>query len=285
MKAIIKLTCYHFKSWRSDYHVLAAFLLGAALCMKNCYGYLSFANGINSSVNVLEPYIIIGSRIPFLMGILLGNLLLLSNAPFVSSVSKYEILRVGYKKWYWSQIIYIFLTCILYSLYILTITGIVALLYSNVDIQNMWSKSMDMIAVKQTDIVIKKYEFSFTFPEFISSVSPLIAAFLTVLFNSVYMVFIGVCIFVINLVSGSSFGWMVAAAIHMFGYIVYANGGFMMPLRYSLLCCCAPVYHYISDLKMPSGYSLCLFFVLIISIVLFGRKFISKSLIVDRDSK
>lgn len=278
MSAVIRLIYLHFKSWRLNYHVLAAFLLGTALCLKNCYGYLSFANGIGSPVNIFEPYIIIGSRIPFLMGIMLGYLLLLSDAPFVSLASKYEMLRVSQKKWFWSQAIYIFLSCILYSLYILVLTGIVAFLYSQTYLQNMWSNVMDLTAFKQTDLVIKKYAFSFAFPELISSVSPFGAAFLTVVFNSLYMVFIGVCIFVVNLACSAGFGWIVAALVHMAGYIVYANGGFLIPFRYSLLCRSAPAYHYISGLKMPSGCSFGIFLTLIISIVCIGRYCISKSL-------
>lgn len=281
MRAIITLIYCHFKLWRLNYHVSAAFLLGIALCLKNCYGYLSFANEISSPVNIFEAYIIIGSRIPFLMGILLGNLLLLSDAPFLSSVSKYEMLRVGQKKWFWSQIIYIFVSCILYSLFILLLTAIVAFLYSEIYVRNVWSNAMDLIAVKQTDIVVKKYSFSFAFPELISSISPFGAVFFTVTFNSLYMVFIGVCILVVNLVCRANFGWIVAAIAHMIGYIVYANGGFLIPFRYSLLWRSAPAYHYISALKMSSGDSFCLFFILIISIVCIGWNCISKFVMFD----
>lgn len=276
MRTILTLTYQHLKSWRSNYHVLAAFLLGTAVCLKNSYGYLAFANGIGSSVHIFETYIIIGSRIPFFMGILLGNLMLLSDAPFVSSVSKYEILRTGRIKWFWSQVMYIFFSCILYLLYVLMLTSILTFLYSGSYIQNTWSNAMDMIAVKQTDLVIKKYAFSFAFPELISLTSPFCAAFFTVVFNWLYMVFIGLCILVVNLSCNANYGWVAAAVVHIFGYIAYANGGIVIPLRYSLLCCSAPAYHYISSLKMPTWYSFCLFLVLNIGIVCLGRSFLSR---------
>lgn len=275
----------HLKSWRFNYHVPAAFLLGTALCLKNMYGYLSFANGIGSPVHVFEPYIIIGSRVPFFMGVLLGNLLLLSDAPFVNPVSKYEILRVGQKKWFWSQILYVIFSCILYSLYILALTGITASLYSQTYIQNAWSSAMDLIAVRQTDLVIQKYAFSFAFPELVRSASPCAAAFFTFVFNTLYMVLIGFCILVVNLLSGSGFGWIAAAMIHIIGYVAYANSGIGIPLRVSLLCCAAPAYHYISGLKMSAGYCFCLFFLLNIGFACIGRFFLSESILLDRDSQ
>lgn len=285
MKTVMTLAYQHLKSWRSNYHVLAAFLFGTAVCLKNSYGYLAFANGIGSSVQVFEPYIIIGSRIPFLMGILLGSLLMLSDAPFVSPISKYEILRTGHKKWFWSQTAYIFFSCILYLLYVLLLTCIVALLYANAYAGNTWSNAMDMVAVKQTDLVIQKYAFSFAFPELIHSTSPFGAAFLTIVFNWLYMVLIGLGILVVNLLSNASYGWIAAAVVHIIGYIAYANGGIVIPLRYSLLCCCAPAYHYISGLGMPSGYSLCLFLVLNIDMVCLGRGFLSRSSAFDLNSR
>lgn len=284
MRTITTLTYRHLKSWRLNYHVLAAFLLGTALCLKNMYGYLSFANGIGSPVQLFEPYIIIGSRIPFFIGVLLGNLLLLSDAPFVSPVSKYEILRVGQKKWFWSQILYIIISCILYSLYILMLTGVIAFLYSQICVQNVWSNAMDMVAVKQIDLGIK-YGFSFAFPELIRSVSPYAAAFFTFVFNSLYMILIGFCILIVNLLSVSGFGWIIAAIIHIIGYIAYANIGIGIPLKVSLLCCAAPAYHYISVLRMSAGYSFCLLFILNISFVCIGRYFISRSMLLDRSSQ
>lgn len=281
MRAILTLTYRHLRSWRSNYHVWAAFLLGTAMCLKNSFGYLSFANGIGSAVQVFEPYIIIGSRIPFLMGILLGNLLLLSDAPFVSAVSKYEILRIGRKKWFASQVLYVVFSCVLYSLYILLLTGVITFLYSKTYAQNAWSSAMNLIAVKQTDLVVKKYGFSFAFPELIARTSPCGAAFSTVVFNCLYMVLIGFCILTVNLLCKKNFGWIVAAAVHMIGYIAYANGGLVIPLRYSLLCCCAPAYHSVSGLGMPAGYCFCVLLVLNTGLVFVGGRLIGKSQLFD----
>lgn len=284
MKTIITLAFRHLKSWRSNYHVLASFLLGAGICLKNCHGYLSFSNGIGSSVQIFEPYIIIGSRTPFLMGILLGNLLLLSDAPFISSVSKYELLRTGYKKWFRSQIMYIFLSCFLYLLYILILTSALALICSNAYIRNEWSNAMDMVAIKQTELVIVKYAFSFDFPELVLAVSPVSAAILTLIFNWLYMVFLGLIILMVNLLLNTHYGWVPAAVIHIIGYIAYANSGIGIQLRYSLLCLASPAYHYVTEFEMPSWYALCLFFILNAGMIILGKCAFSKSSILDLHS-
>ena len=44
--------------------------------------------------------------------------------------------------------------------------------------------------------------------------------------------------------------------LHILNYLIYANGGALLPLRFSLLCCASPAYHYTEAFGMSPLYSL-----------------------------
>lgn len=277
MRLILHLTYYHIKAWKSSLRIWAAFFLGLGICLKNGIQYLSFIHVMDSSVQIFEPYIVIGSRIPFFMGILLGSLLLLSDAPFVNTLSQYEIIRIGRIKWLWGQITYIFISCILYSIMMLAFLCIVTVFYSEPSLENTWSEGMNILAVKQPAFIVRKFAFSFAFPEMIDALTPLKAVGETLVFNSLYMFFIGCVILVVNLMTKRCLGWVMAAMLHILGYISYANGGMGIPMKCSLLCCAVPAYHYIQALEMSSQYAFILLSILSILLIGVGRKLILRA--------
>ncbi len=281
MRLILIPAYYHIKAWKSNLRVWAAILLGMGICLKNGAQYLSAIKTMECSVQIFEPYIVIGSRIPFLMGILLGNLLLLSDAPFINTLSKYEIIRIGRIKWFWGQITYIFISSILYSIMMLAFLCMITLLYSEPSLENTWSDGMNLLAIKQPAFIIRKFAFSFAFPDMIESLTPLKAVGETLVFNSLYMFLIGCMILVVNLMMKSCLGWIMAALIHILGYISYANRGIGIPMKFSLLCCAAPTYHYIKNLEMSSWYAFTLLSILSIILIGAGRKFIPKAEFLD----
>lgn len=256
----MKLQKYNFRIW-------AAYALGFGLCLKNMHAYISLANGIDYSIQIMEPYILIGTRIPYFMGTLLGGLLLVSDAPFITQLSNYEIIRVGRKKWVITQMLYIVFRCIRYSVAILFFSCFMSFISTDVIWSNNWSETMNMVAVEQSYFVIRKFAFSFEFPEYIMEVKPYLAMLLTLFYNSLYMILAGFCIFVINLIFKHGAGWLVAAILHIVGYVIYANGGAVLSIKYSLLCCAAPGYHYIEKYSMSPIYSATI--LVVISLIIF----------------
>lgn len=268
---------YHIRAWGGNPRVWAAFLLGMGICLYNSARYLSFINGIDSSAQILESYIVIGNRAPFLLGVLLGGLLLLSDAPFVTPLSPYEVLRTGRKCWFWTRVIYIVFASVLYVLLMLAFTCLVTAVYSKIFWRNAWSEGMYMLAVRQPEFVIRKYVFAFPFPELLQKTSPCRAAFDTLIFNSLYLSVMGCCILAVNLRSRRNLGWVVAAVLHIFGYMAYTNGGLLIPLRYSLFCCAIPAYHYEEGLRMSAVYSFAALCFFGLAFAVAGRRQISKT--------
>ncbi len=274
MSSILIPAGYHIRSWKTNFRIWAAFLLGFGICLKNGSMFLSCMKAMHSSAQIFEAYIVIGSHITWFMGILLGSFLLLSDAPFVNDLSKYEIIRTGKIKWFWSQISYIFISSILYSLIIFIFLCILTVLYAEPLFENTWSEGIRILAVKQPVYVIRKFAFSFPFPEMIENLSPLGAAVKTMFFGSLYMSLTGFVIFAGNLCSFHGLGWVLAAMIHILGYISYANLGLVIPMKFSLLCCAVPAYH---DGEMSSLYSFVLLSIVCIISIAAGRKIINKA--------
>ena len=117
----IKSALMQITSWKTDPRVIMAFLFGFALLCVEGYPYLKFAAFVRSDVQSVEMFVLCGSDGFAFMALFLGNLLLLSNAPFLSETTTYEMLRMGKKRWIDSKIIYIgislcnFCSCIPHS--------------------------------------------------------------------------------------------------------------------------------------------------------------------------
>lgn len=276
-KQILDPVWCHFTAGIRNPRVWASILLGVGICVDNSMKYLSFMNEMGFSSQIFEPYIVIGNRVPYFMGIFLGALLLLSDIPFFTPLTKYEVLRIGKEKWFWSQILYIFVMSIWYLIILLLFTCMITSARVELFFENKWSAGMYMLAEKQQEFVIRKFAFSFPFPELIHVLTPCQAVFVTMMFNCLYLCLIGYCILAVNLFCRRNIGWILAAMLHIFGYISYANGGLIIAMRYSLLCCALPVYHYIDKLNMPSGYSLMLLIFLAVALVLIGKRGLRRS--------
>lgn len=271
MRLVLYPAFFRIRAWRCSPRVWAALLLGMGTCLHNGALYLTFINGTGGSAQILEAYIVIGNRATFLLGVLLGGLLLLSDTPFVTPISQYEVLRTGRKRWFWTQVIYIFLASVLYVLLILAFTCLVTVVHSKTFWGNTWSRGMELLAVRRPEFVIRKFAFDFPFPALLRETSPYGAAAATLVFNGLYLGMMGCCILAVNLRSERNPGWVAAAMLHMFGYIIYTNGGLFIPLRYSLLCCAIPVYHYEEGFRMSTVYSFAVLALFCLVFVVVGR--------------
>ncbi|MCD7769462.1 MAG: hypothetical protein LUH36_05015 [Oscillospiraceae bacterium] len=255
MREVLTVVAHKLQSWQTDLRVIAAFLLGIALCIGPVSRYMAFANVLGSSVQIFEPFIYMGSTVSMFTQIWLGVQLMMSDAPFLRERSPYEILRIGKKRWISASILYVIAGCLLYMLAMLLVAMLLALAAGSVDYSNRWSDAMVTLAEKQPDFAVVTYSLKFAYPEFISAVRPWGALLQTLLYNGLYLIVISLCIFAVNLWSGLSLGWLAAAAVHIVGYVIYANGAMFFPQKLSLLSCAIPAYHYAEGYGITSLYA------------------------------
>lgn len=241
MKKMITILKVHLQSWRNNYIVWAGLGIGLGLCMMYVSRFTSYCNAIGTPCHIFEPYIVMGnmSKHSF-TGIFLGCIVVLSETPFINKQSAYEILRVGTRTWVRSQILYIVVATFLYNICILLMCMGLGLVKSNVSFDNEWSSAITLLAVRQPTFAVSTFKLDFPYPDFIYAVKPYYGAILTLLFNSTYCIAVVLLMFIANIWTKVNVGWMVAAAFHIFGYVVSNNGGIFFAFNISVLECALP---------------------------------------------
>ncbi len=266
MVKLIKNVAIQFSSWKTDFRVIMALILGSVLLCLNGYSYLKLAVFLRSEIQAFEMFIICGSTGYSFLASYLGNALLLSNAPFTSEMTAYEVLRLGKRRWIDSRIIYVVSSCFIYSIIILIASVLFSATKCSLNFKNEWSSTISELSIRQPSYILDTFRFAFNQKEYIMTISPYTAVALTVVCNSMYSVLLSMIIMSVNLLTEQSFGWIIASAIHICGYIIYANVGNMFPLKMSLFCHGMPAYYF----QKNAGFSILgtISFVLLVFIIL-----------------
>lgn len=114
MKDILKICVYQFRIQMCSKRVWLGYLLGIVIIMKQSFGYFVYADSLKEPVNVLEAFVVAGNNYNTAMFLILGWLLVISEAPFVNSISFYLIYRTNKKNWNTAMILYIFCQAVIY---------------------------------------------------------------------------------------------------------------------------------------------------------------------------
>lgn len=256
-----------FLSWLTNLRVLASFLVGISLAVYLDRGLLSYSRLMGNMLEVCEPYLYATSDPKMFGAVMMGGLLLLSDAPFLTPLSQSEMLRIGRKKWITSQIWYLFLAGFLYFLVILLFAAITGGLVCGIYFLGGWSDTFELLAFTRPGAAMSNYHIGFGFHEMLEAIGPTVAVSEGLLFHTMYLGLIGLIILSVNLYTRRNLGWIVGSCVHFLGYLIYANSGFGMEPRYSLLCCAIPGYHYSSGLSMPGIQCFFILFVLVVGII------------------
>lgn len=220
-----KIMGMHFKSWLIDYKIWCSFLLAIGFIVYNLRNYVLFANAFGNGLQVLELYIANGNKSNSYIGVVIGCLFMLSDAPFTTSRSKYEVLRTGKLTWVKSQLAYIILSVVIYNILYLLLACIYSCISCPVGFNNEWSYTFRNLAIQQPDLAVWEYKISFPFPNVILEMDPWLAAVMTLIYNVAYILCLCLVTAVINMYSNKNFGWLVASGIHVAGYVAKASSG------------------------------------------------------------
>lgn len=236
MKDILKICVYQFRIQIVSKRVWLGYLVGIVIIMKQSFGYFVYANTLKEDINVLEAFVIAGNNYNTAMFLVLGWLLVISEAPFVNNNSLYLIYRTNKKNWNMAMLLYIFLQAIIYYSLIAGCT----VLFSGKKgfFANIWSNPL----IRMTENVNKITEFNVYFPysSFIKEVSVFQAFLYTWLLCFLYGLILGLFLYTFNLFSNQIAGAVAAFLFHFLGYEIMKEG-FMVIIEYSLLARSIPV--------------------------------------------
>ncbi|HML69425.1 MAG TPA: hypothetical protein PKA81_13650 [Clostridia bacterium] len=216
-----------FREWPSNLRVYMAFLFGMAVSSVPVLNYLDFAKALQEPMNAVEPFIILQTLREQMTILLLGLLLLLSDAPFINQRSTYSIIRVSRKSWAVGMILYVVAAAFLYYLVMLVFS--IGLVSARAYFGNFWSDAIYSLANMPS--VNSSIEFGIYFPYImiVKSLSPLQAVFHTVCLASIYGAILALVVFTVSMRNNRIYGLIAALVVHAAGYIMVSEAYINIP--------------------------------------------------------
>ena len=236
IQAIIKLCLYEFRIEIHSKRVLLGYLVGIVIILKQAVAYMMYAKEIGMSVNVLESFIISGNNYNTVMFLVLGWLLIISEAPFVNSNSTFRIYRTKRKIWKYAMIFYILIQGVCY--YAVIAISSIFISISNGYFANIWSTAI--INLSSNGNKVNAMEVYFPYQSFMKQESVFEAFVITWTLCLLYGIILAMVLYVFNLFTNPIAGAVIAFLFHFLGYELMKEG-FMIEIKYSLLARSVPV--------------------------------------------
>lgn len=256
----------HAKSEKS----LAAILLGVGMVCYFGSRYFRFANLNTMAVNPVESFIILGSdRSSFTCITCFALMLLTFDAPFFSDRSVYEIVRVGKNRWLISKILFVVLEVLMYQMLVFGFSVLLSVCSARTMVWRGWSPAMEYLVGDNWQLTATRFRLYFPYPGFPQALSPWEAVGVTILFNGAYCFVLTLVMLNCNILMKDTKGWVIAAAIHILGYVIYNNGnGIMFRFGFSLLNHALPSWQFTGNSYGDAIVSGVVFTVLIVLLLL-----------------
>lgn len=269
IQTIIKLCLYEFRIEIHSKRVLLGYLVGIVIILKQAVGYMVYAKEIGMSVNVLEAFVISGNNYNTVMFLVLGWLLIISDAPFVNSNSTFLIYRTERKIWNYAMILYILIQGVCY--YAVIAISSIFISISNGYFANIWSTAI--IRLSSNENTVNAMEVYFPYQSFMKQESIFEAFVITWTLCLLYGIILTMVLYVFNLFTNQIVGTVIAFLFHFLGYELMKEG-FMIVIKYSLLARSVPVLLIGNDLGVTLQQSYGVSAVLVVVLILISNKIV-----------
>lgn len=225
--------------------ILCAYLLALLAAVKGALPFIRYADG--TSMNVLEPFIILCSDCGQVCWVLLGYLVLMCNAPFINARSMQTLVRTTRTRWSDGMLIYVLLQSLLYYLFLLMVTVILAAPSGFAG--NVWSRLL--YSLSQYGSGVEK-EVGLYVPDvsLLETWTVQQAAIHSFLLLYLYSLVLALLLFVGNLALHWIAGSVITIIVHFIGYMLISDSMFGM-MKYSLFAHGILYYHDYNGLNGP----------------------------------
>lgn len=200
----------------TNVRVWVGYLICIAVALKGAYGYIGYAG--DRVFQVFEPYIInfSGRVTPLFM--LIGFVVIISDAPFVDNRSTLTLYRTSRGQWFWGMSVYILVHGIIYFL-----TGLLAsciFVIRQAYVENIWSSMLKQFIQSPSEEARNKWGLGSMDGSLIVAYEPVQAMLHTILLFFMYCMILSIIIFIFNTAFNKAAGTAIAAAVHIVGYIM-----------------------------------------------------------------
>lgn len=215
----------------SSVRVWIGYLIGITIALRGAYSYSGFAG--ERVFQLFEPFISNFTSIGSVTFMLIGFVIIISDAPFINNRSTLALYRTSRGQWFWGMSIYIFVHAIFY--YIFSFLASCLWVLRSAYTENIWSSMMKQLVKSPPEEAIYKWRIVPPDESIILRYSPNQAMLHTVLLALFYCIIIAIVIFLFNSAFNRAVGTAIAAAIHIIGFIMaFDNFNYVLG-RFSLI--------------------------------------------------
>ncbi len=222
VKNILHLVRLQIKKHYLKKNCIIGFVFGGIIALKTAICYSALVG--NHTVNICEAFILNFSRKGNALTLLIGALIVFADAPFIDSGSFSVIHRIGRKKWYLTNWLYIIGISLCYYIWVLIISMLPFCLKGYPE--NRWSQFMLRIMKTYTKDM-DRYEI---FPPDITlaDISPIRSTCFTFILVVLYTVFLVSIMYTLNmLIHKKAYGTISVAVIHALAVLMDAQDVFL----------------------------------------------------------
>ena len=211
-----------FKQERLCSRVIMGYLLGIAVLaywMSNFFRYVHFTR---EPINILETFIVIEQHSLSILFLVLGWILVMADAPFIKQNTFLTLHRCSRRSWNAGMLLYIILQAFLYTITLAAVSVVASCL--NGFISNIWSNPVYMLSKDYGNDLGVIYNITFHWIEMMINMTVPHAFMVTILYLFAYLAFMGVLLYICNLLLKGIWGTIIVLGIHLIGYLFMQDG-------------------------------------------------------------
>lgn len=218
IKQIFYMTKTTFLEEWHNRRVMMGFLLGMALFGYWLNLFLQYALDTGEPVHILEAFIVVEHHHKSILFLIVGWLLMVSDAPFIKRNTYLSLYRSSRKKWDAAMLQYIMIQAFLYVAGMAVVSAAASSLcgFSG----DMWSSPVYHLAMDTGNHLGVKYNISFPWANVMQTMTVPQAFLITFIFLFLYLVLIGFLLYVCNFLFKEIYGILIVFGIQISGYLL-----------------------------------------------------------------
>lgn len=211
---VLSVTAFNFRMWRKNPRVILTFLLAFILCFLLSDKVASFAYEMETTLQIVEPFVWTFGDSNSIMLISLLLILLFADIPFLGAGVPYYLVRMDRSKWIMGQVLYVVASTMIYMVFVLVATALICM--QNSFSGNLWSETAALLSYSNAGnaivlpALIKTLEMSFPY-------NAMITIFVLMLLYTLLMVFV---MLFFKIWKGNLAGIIAGFAFNLFGFLL-----------------------------------------------------------------
>ena len=226
---VLGITKNMLRQEQGEKRAVMGFLLGIALLGWRLQLFLKYAADMGEPVNILEAFVVVVHLYKNMLFLPLGWLLLVADAPFVKGNAYLVLHRCGRKVWNLGMLLYIAVQAFLYAacLALVSVLASSPLGFAG----NMWSSPDYDLAMGRAESAAMEAGIDFSWPNIMEAMHVPEAFFLTLLFLWLYLMTLGMLLYVCTLLLKGIFAILAVFGVQIGGFLLQEG----MSPQFSLL--------------------------------------------------